>query len=305
MEFWDLSNYNANFSNPFFLVGVFNAISAITAGLIVFLKNTKDRRNLSFFLFTLIVFVWAVLFSISQFAREESVALFWIRARMSALIFLPFFVLHFVIQFVKEKSKNLTTVTLLFSLIAIVFFFLNFTSLFIEGVAKGASFTYWPIGGPTYRIYLALWICGLLYSVYILSKTYINAQGIDKQQIKYVLIGFIISLFAGMSNLFGKYGFSFAPLLSMLTSAYVVLIAYSILKYSLFEIKYSFAADTIINTVADLIFVVDKNMRIVIVNSVAIKTLGIRKNKIINQPINKFLSGRDILRMSWHIMTNP
>jgi len=73
-----------------------------------------------------------------------------------------------------------------------------------------------------------------------------------------------------------------------------LLLTYAIWKWELFDISPLTAAQSIIETMSDALFLVDANGSIVKVNQASLDLLGFREPELQNQPMEKFIASGSI-----------
>ncbi|MEI7615887.1 MAG: histidine kinase N-terminal 7TM domain-containing protein, partial [Actinomycetota bacterium] len=119
--------------NLYAFFAVVNFFTSLILGIFVFASNRKDKINLSFSLFASAVAFWSFGYYFWQVSTSAETALFWCRLLMAGAVFIPFTYLCFVFRFLEifEQKKRFLLFTFLLFLI---FFFLDFTPLFISHV---------------------------------------------------------------------------------------------------------------------------------------------------------------------------
>lgn len=218
------------------IAGLINAITSAFLGFFVYFKNQKANVNRIFVLFCLSIAIWGYAYFVWQISTAKEAALFWVRALMVGAIFMPITYFHFITVFlnIHQKKKKL----LYFGyFLSFVFLVLNFTPLFIKSVESELSFPYWPKPGIAYHPFLLIFFLYFFYSWYLLFKALQQASKTAKVQIKYLLIGSMIGFFGGATNYFLWYNIPVPPFGSILITFFIILTAFAIIKYHLFEIR--------------------------------------------------------------------
>ena len=218
------------------LSAVVNMLTSIVLGFLVFSSDRKNLVNRMFALFAGAVALWSAGYFFWQISDSSATALFWVRVLMGSAIFIPFFYTHFVVLFLEKDGVHRSAVYLGY-LFAFLFFFADFTSLFISAVQPILSFPYWPVPGILFHPFLFIWLFYVAYPTVLLVRTMRDAHAERRQQIKYTLIGMTVGYLGGASNYFLWYGIPVLPIGNVLVSVYVLMVAYSILKHHLFSIK--------------------------------------------------------------------
>jgi signal transduction histidine kinase len=214
---------------------LFNFLTSLGLGLFVLVKNKKDRTSQAFSAFAFTIAFWSFFYYIWQIADNSDSALFWCRVLMAGAIFIPVTYLHFVLRFLNiQKQKIFLIISyILFGL----FLLADFTPLFISHVEPLFGFSFWPIAGPIFSLFLPIWFAYVVYSSYLLYQRYRSAEGLQRLQIRYVLLGMIFGFAGGSTNYFLWYHISIPPIFNIFTSAYVATVAYAIIRYRLMDIR--------------------------------------------------------------------
>jgi signal transduction histidine kinase len=221
----------------FALSAVINAVTSLILGLVVLLRNPKDRVSIHFSLFALAVAGWSIPYFFWQIADSAASALFYSRLLMSFAIFIPFVFFGFVARFLDLRARYRHLIRIGY-LLAIASLAISWSAHFISGVAPRGQFTYWPVPGDLFWLFLLAWGAYVLLSEYLLLRAAFSSQLLDRRsQIFYILIGTTIGYAGGATNYFLWYGIPFAPYGNILVTIYVVFVAYAILRHRLFDIR--------------------------------------------------------------------
>ncbi len=218
------------------ITGLINAAASTFLGFFVCLKNQKANVNRIFALFCSSIAIWGYAYFIWQTSTDKETALFWSRALMVGAIFMPITYFHFITAFlgIHQKKKNL--LILGYSL-SFIFLILNFTPLFVKSVECELSFPYWPKPGIAYHPFLLTFFLYFFYSWYLLYKALPQATEILRTQIRYLSIGSMVGFFGGATNYFLWYGIPIPPFGSILITFFIIITAFAVIKYHLFEIR--------------------------------------------------------------------
>ncbi len=222
-----------------------NAVTSAIFCLVVIIRNPKAQLNRSFSYLALSVTVWAYGYYFWQISNSPDKALFWCRFLMAGAIFLPSTFFHLGVTILEDGKKYLKSYRLAF-IFSIVFFCLNFTSLFIEGVEKRLFFSYWPIPGVIFPVFLAGFLGIVIYTLILLYGCYRTSTGIKRNQLRYIFLGTLLGALGGSTNYFLWYNIPIPPVGNILMSAYVVAIGYAIIKHRLLEVNLAFTRGAIL-----------------------------------------------------------
>ena len=221
--------------NYYITSSLVNFILSSFLGVIVFVKNPKNKTNLTFSLFAFSVAFWSLAYFFWQISTFETSALFWLKILMAFAIFIPAFYLHFVFSLIRHYSKTILVFTY-----TIFFIFLLvdlFTSYFVAGVKPILSFKFWPMPGIIFHLFLLIWAAYIVYSTYLLYALHQKSIGLVKMQTKYLLLGMAIGFTGGSTNYFLWYGIPVLPFGNILVSIYVATTAYAIIRHRFLDIR--------------------------------------------------------------------
>ncbi|MFH1608792.1 MAG: ATP-binding protein [Patescibacteria group bacterium] len=220
----------------FALTALINTISSILLGFLVYFSNKKAIINKTFARFCIMVAIWSYAYFIWQISKTAGTALLWSHILMAGAIFIPITYLHFILEFLgKMKEKKKILIFGYFSFI--VFFILNLTPWFINGVEQKLSFNFWPNAGLFYTPFLIFWFFYIIYPIYLLVKEKAVSVGLKRNQISFILLGTIIGYTGGITNFPLWYDISIPPIGNWATTIYLAIIAYVIVKHHLMQIK--------------------------------------------------------------------
>lgn len=214
---------------------LFNFFTSLGLGLFVLIKNRNNKTGQTFSAFAFTIAFWSLTYYFWQISDNAESALFWCRVLMMGAIFIPVTYLHFVLRFLNIQTHKIFLAISygLFSL----FLLSDFTPLFISQVEPLQGFPFWPIAGPVFSFFLPIWLAYVIYSSYLLYQRYCSTEGLQRLQIKYVLLGMVFGFAGGSTNYFLWYHIPIPPIFNIFTSAYVAAVAYSIIRYRLMDIR--------------------------------------------------------------------
>ncbi len=212
------------------------SILFIALGLFVFLKNPRSHPNQAFGLMCLVTFWWQFSWFILFSFGTERLARVMIHVGYTGIIFIPYTFYHFFVVFLKrDKEKVLVSCAYLLGFIFLIF---NWTSdLYIKGYYR-YPWGYYPKAGLLHLIYLLSLFSIAARITYLLYRELSESKSSPYRynQIKYILCAFVIYTFAS-SDFAVNYGLSFYPLGFIFIMASLSIMAYTIIKYRLMDIK--------------------------------------------------------------------
>lgn len=149
----------------------------------------------------------------------------------------PIFFL-FANSFVKKKISNLSKIIMILSTVALLI--LVPTNLNIEEISKSSTFGVSFTPGILYMFLLIHLLLHVFTSVFVILTEYKKLSMLEKAQLKFIAIGFVLTLFlalftTGVLPILGISEFSFmGPSSTIIFSAFVTV---TLVKYRLFDIR--------------------------------------------------------------------
>ena len=206
-------------------------------GLIIFLKNRRNLINILYGLLALSVTVWC--FAIYFFRISVDVTLFWSRIAYLSAAAIAFFFLYFTLYFPFKIKINYL------GHLFFIIYFLILIGLIIgtEEVLKSymmVNNTHGILFGKAYILYSLFIFVFFGLGFLILILKYLKSTGITKLQIRYVLMGGLLTaIIATITNLvlFGIGVFKYNWMGPSSTIFLVSFLALAITRYHLFEIR--------------------------------------------------------------------
>lgn len=206
-------------------------------GLFTLFKNPKSATNKLFFLFSLSIAIYIVF---NYFAIHDGSTLIWVRAVMAVAVLINILFYLFVKTFPKPElsiNKLAFSLSIVFSLLLLP---LTFTKLVFQSVVKTNN-GYETVPGMGMPLFLLHTFIFLGAGFIILIKKYRNSVGIEKIQIKLLLLGAIIMfVLIIIANLLLVVIFNitiFVGLLPLYTLIFVGFVSYAIVKHRFLDIR--------------------------------------------------------------------
>ncbi|MFX1512286.1 MAG: PAS domain S-box protein, partial [Promethearchaeota archaeon] len=265
-------------------------IFAIFLGIFVYLKSPTGELNSIFLLLSISVACWTFIDFEFQTAESFERAQFWLSVS-SLVIFVVPLLLHFILVLTEQKkllNHQLTYLSLYGS--ALVFFLLDLMTSF-EPEEREWGWTYnIPNDSPQY-IFIVIWYSSIaILSLFFCIQYYLTIRDdyTKKQQIKYIIIGlsFPVIISAVTGFILPLFEISIPDLTTTSITITCGFFGYAIWKYELFILSPTTAADEIIATITDAIFLLNSNMEIVTVNQGALTLLGYQEHELIGKNVD-------------------
>lgn len=222
------------------LILVLSALSNFLLGLFIFLKTNRDYRRIVLGVVSLAVGGWCFSLFLYRYFNDLSIITFWGKMAHVFGAFLGPLFLTFVIFFIKKnKLKNLSILYIITILFIIVLYLVLGTDLIIGGAYIEKTINNMKIGS-LYYFFVFYIVIHFSIGFSLLIYKFFHTTGIEREQIKYILIGTILSSFTAV--IFDLvypifYDFSLNWLGPVVTITMVVSMSYAIIKYRLMNIK--------------------------------------------------------------------
>jgi hypothetical protein len=207
--------------------------------LFVFLKRKNSIINTVFFFQGFTVFIWLFGYFLMYVTTDEVLVLKYTKLVYTGVIFIPIAFYHFASVFLglREKIRN----KIVIYSIGIGFLILLYTT---NDFVKGFYKSYWGYQTRVgylhnfYLLFLAI-LCFIsfirLYKYFRKAKHECSARRYN--QIKYVLIAFLIAWFGCFPDFLSNYGIVYYPLGGIFIFLFFSIVSYTILAYRLMQIE--------------------------------------------------------------------
>ena len=222
--------------NYFALTGLINGLASSGLAVLIYYKGGKEKLHSVFALFCVSVAYWSFGYFFWHTAHTAGEALIWTRSLMQGSIFIAVFYLHFILIFTGLINKQKILLYLSYAQ-ALFFLMVSFSPLYISHIREISIFEFWPKPGILYAPFLIIWVLIILYCIILLLWHYQRSEGSVKIQTKYIIIATLIGYSGGSMNYFLYYDILIIPYFNFTVALYVIIIAYTILRYRLFGVK--------------------------------------------------------------------
>lgn len=230
---FELSSYFANVQAlPLFAVG----LAMLAGGIFVFLRDMRSRVNLSFLLICLSVAVWLLSTGVGYLARTPEVAAAWFRIDNVGVIFISVNVYYFISCYLGKEDLRRRSIAVGYLLAVALALASNETGLLVTGVRR-YFWGYFPKWGILSVPVLCLFFGYMLASFWSLFSQYrVTTNEAEKNQLKYFLLAFMIA-YTGSVDYMAAFGVEAYPWGFVSITLFLAIIAYSMLRYRLMELR--------------------------------------------------------------------
>lgn len=216
------------------IVGLIIAISSVILAIYTFV-NTHRKTHFIWGLFSLSVALWG--FGIYNFSSASEIhkAVFWWRVAEVGVIFIPVFLTHFVYEFLGKRKDRL--ISLLY-ILAFIFIYLDiFTNNFFGELRFAFGQLYYITPTNYYTLFVLLFLILAIHNINILYKDFRRRSGVLKNQLKYLILAFVVGFSGGATSFLPVYGIDIYPVYNITIFVSVLVVAYSIFRHQLLDIK--------------------------------------------------------------------
>jgi|GEM_PF-2668653 len=286
----------------FALIPLLTAVASLLLGNFVYYLNPRHVVNRMFFFCCLsFTYLGIVEFAYCR-AETYDAALFWMKLNL-VWPFLLAYIFRFVLVFI-EKTNRLTKehIFILAYLPALSFFILECSGITpVEPVKFSWGWTY---------IYRAASILNILETSYIYGSSIFllylairyrlrSTDKVKKVQARLLIIGISLPLILLLltSIIFPYSGIIVPDLTTTGLFIMMVFIGYGIRKYNLFILTPAVAAETILNTMADTLFLVSPAGEIISTNKAACQLLRYQESELIGKNIEVIFTANEKIKI--------
>ena len=263
------------------------------------LLHRLSRVTFAFFGFMFVVSVWLFAFTFMYSATRPEVALFWARIAYLGVPMIPAAIYQFTLEMLRIVKKRRL------QMIAAWTAAFGFSAIAVGGDAliNGVhlyKWGYYPRYAPVTSLpFLAYFFGYLIASLAEFVMARRTARGTEAIRIRLLIVAFAIA-YLGSVDFLPKYGIDVYPFGYIPILGFVVVAAHTVRRYNLVPITPSLAAKEIIDTMADVLFVCDRDGRIQFANTSAAILLKYTSDDFIGARIEDFLAiaGDDRLNLS-------
>ncbi len=221
--------------NAFAVAGIlFVATPSIIAGPLLLARGRK-KIHILWAAFLSAVALWGIgMFKIGT-ATNQIDSIFWWKIAEVGVIFIPVFLTHFVISFLKLKRRLLLV---LFYTATTVFLCADlFTDYFVRDLYFAFNQFYYILATPLYTAFICIFVASVIYVIFELSRAYRGSTSIIRNQIKYLILAFAIGFSGGVTSYPPIYRINVYPVWNATIFISVLMVGYAILRYRLMDIR--------------------------------------------------------------------
>jgi len=267
--------------------------TAVTTALMLLFGVTVLMRRISrvstaFFSLTIFAAVWLFAFTFMYSARDAAHALFWARIAYLGVPFIAPAIYQFTVEMLRIMRLRRVAVIAAW-LLGVLF---SATALLTDSLVTGVTHYWWGFY-PRYGIvasipFLAYFFGFLIAALVEFVLHYPQSRGVERTRIRLLIISFGIA-YLGCVDYLPKYGLPVYPFGYIPILVFALIVAHIVWKYDLVPISPSLASREILSTIADALFVCDREGSIQFANEAVRRLLGYEPSDLIGLPIDHIL----------------
>jgi PAS domain S-box-containing protein len=267
------------------------SIATVALGLTVYVLNRRNTLNKLFFHACLFGFVWTFTEFMMWQSSSVEAAHFWSKAGF----LWPFFVvlvLHFSLLYTQSSwLKNKLTYVALYAPAAF-FAIVDFSTELINSQPVLEYWGYEDTAPATLPYYVStIWVSLLpIIALVICLKFYMVTRDEPKRkQSKYVTVGLAVPIVSYLITnvVFPSFAIEIPNMGHVATLFFAILVGYAILKFELFTFDAAMAAENIMVTMPDQLFLADMTGKTLRVNKRLVDFSGYDEGELVGKPITK------------------
>jgi PAS domain S-box-containing protein len=278
---FDMSHYHFS---AYAIPPLFTSVILLCLGIAVLLRDRASSVSRLFFMMLATTSFWLFAFSWMYAASDESTALLWSKVAYLDIPFICAAIYHFTVHVLGLEAQRRRVVRLAWIVSAIFAGTAYWTDALIGGV-----YQYWWGYYPKYSWlglpFLVYFVCMLILSARHYITVYAACPpGTRKMRIKWFLVGFIGPFVAALDFL-PKLGVPLYPIGYLSLLWWLGVVGFAVWKYQILHITPSFAADQILQTIADAVLVIDEAGVICIANHAAGPLFRMTESDLLGTPL--------------------
>ncbi|MFH1782827.1 MAG: ATP-binding protein [Candidatus Omnitrophota bacterium] len=222
--------------NLYVITSALTAVTSISVGVFVYLKNPKAIVNKTWFGLSISIAFWSSFLTLMYTSKTFDSCLFYSKMIAIGISLIPSIYLHFIISLVNYPKERKVIIRLSY-IISLFFLLFSFSPYIYKAAIYNAALNcYYPTGGILYYFYILFYFLSFIYSIYLMIKTLSIEKGFKRNQIMH-MIGASFVGFLSASTLFPlSFGIQILPIGTYFTWLYTLIVAIAIVRYQFFGI---------------------------------------------------------------------
>jgi len=212
---------------------IFCTAFLLAIGCFVYYKKC-DKTSFAFLLLTITTAVWQAGVALTLSSNDPNTAFMWSTLTYVGPIFIPVALLHFIANLL-GKSDLVKKIKYIYLFVAVLFIPMLKLNFLLKGV-NHYSWGFWYKPTIFHPFFILYYYVLFFVSIFILFSAFKSATAQRKQQIKYLLLSFLIASGGGI-DFVADFGFNVYPIGFLFVIICLSIIAYAILQHHLMDIN--------------------------------------------------------------------
>ncbi|NIO08543.1 MAG: hypothetical protein GTO40_11270, partial [Deltaproteobacteria bacterium] len=210
-------------------------------GAFVYFIDPRSKLYRIFSLYSFSIALWSAILTVHTFSHDRELSILTGKYLHVGAALIPVLFVHFVTEFFSSDDQRITRRCLpALYFVSFVFILLCINGTLVSEVAPKYGISYLMVPNPGYIYLIAFFAVCATWGLVKLYRGYRRAEGLRKNQIKYLLIGSLFGYIGGVDNFLYLYDITVFPLFPYGTYAvpiYVFITAYAIVQHRLLDIN--------------------------------------------------------------------
>lgn len=275
------------------------ALSSIVIGSFVFIKNPRNSINNIFYFLMLTVAIWSFIEIQSVLSTNLNMFLFWDNFDFVWMLTIMMF-LHFSLSY--TNSSLLKNNYFLYLMYGIAFFSMFIHYIFVLETNAVLSNGIWysdfsGVSETLNNIFLGIFSLIALIALIICIRFYFgNNDKLLRKKTLFIIAGLTIPVIGGITTDV-ILEVLYSEILPITTIHFIfgtiIFFSYAIWRYDVFSIDIDTAAEKIVSTMSDSLFLINFDKKIKFINDTAEKMTGLKEKDLTGKSISTILFNKD------------
>lgn len=265
------------------------ALAMTFLGFLILIREKINPINVHFLLMCLTISLWLFAFTLMYWSIDKNVAFIWAKVAYLSVPLIAPAIYNFTVMLLNiyEKRKFLVWFGWFIGLFFVITIITS--NLLVEGL-----YQYWWGYYPKYSIlaipFLIYFFSFLFMNIIDLWIKYHKIERVTKQKKRLQLLMFAFFIaYIGAIDYLPKFGLELYPFGYIPIFIFLLILAYTTIRFRLADITPTYAVDQILKTMLDPLIVCDKKNIIRLVNNSLCSTFGYKEKEITGKSIYSLL----------------
>ena len=217
------------------LVPLVAALACLAVGITVHRLGPRSDVSSVFGFLTVNLFLWNLVFVALYAITDKGWAFAITRPLRVGAIFVPPAIFHLSIAIGDRRSARIKAILVADYVIAVLLVVLNAADLIVADLHE-YSWGFYSVGTHLYNLYTLTVLANFTSAGALLVAEFRSAEPNTRLKLKFWLLGLVIALPLGLTNLLPAYGVPIYPLGNLGSAVWAAIVAYAIVRHRLMDI---------------------------------------------------------------------